>query len=111
MRKTNILRKQIDFKRVYNKGKSQGSKYLVVLFREKRDEDNRVAFVASKKVGNSVKRNRARRLLREAYREIEGQLKGGYDIVFVARKDIEDAKEPEVLISMKGALKKCDLLK
>ena len=51
------LRKQKDFGRVYNKGKSRGSKYVVVLYRNNNLDYSRTAFVSSKKVGNSVERN------------------------------------------------------
>ena len=62
------LRKQRDFSRVYNRGSSRGSRYVVILYKENGLGYTRTAFVASKKVGNAVTRNRARRLMREAYR-------------------------------------------
>jgi len=45
MQKDSILRNQRDFVRVYNKGKSQGSKLVVVLYRKNNTGSNRVAFV------------------------------------------------------------------
>ena len=83
------LRKQKDFSRVYNKGKSRGSKYVVVLYRNNNLDYSRTAFVSSKKVGNSVERNRSRRLMRESYYSIRNYIKEGYDIVFVARNTIK----------------------
>lgn len=104
------LRKQRDFSRVYNRGKSRGSRFLVVLYRKNGLDHTRTAFVASKKVGNSVMRNRARRLMKEAYRALSGKVTGSYDIVFVARAGISDHKESEVEDCMRNALKKCGLI-
>jgi ribonuclease P protein component len=103
------LRRQRDFSRVYNRGKSRGSKYVVVLYRENRLGYTRTAFVASKKVGNSVERNRARRLMREAYRSFADQVASGYDIVYVARNTIAGKKEDEVEKNMKTAMNACGL--
>ena len=105
------LRKQKDFSRVYNRGKSRGSKYVVVLYRNNNLGYTRTAFVSSKKVGNSVERNRSRRLMRESYYSIGKYIKEGYDIVFVARNTINGAGKNEVQQSMYGALKACSLLK
>ena len=103
------LRRQRDFSRVYNKGKSRGSKFVVVLYKENRLGYTRTAFVASKKVGNSVKRNRARRLMRESYRSFADQVAAGYDIVYVARNTIAGQNEEEVEKSMKTAMRACGL--
>jgi len=103
------LRSQRDFTRVYNKGKSQGSRYVVILYRKNNLGYTRTAFVASKKVGNSVMRNRARRLMKEAYRNLKGSVASGYDVVFVARSTVTEAKEYEVEKVMRSALRYCGL--
>lgn len=104
------LRKQSDFTRVYRKGKSRGSKYVVVIFRSNNLGYTRTAFVSSKKVGNSVERNRSRRLMRESYYAVRDNIKKGYDIVFVARNTINGAGKDEVQRAMYGAIRACGLL-
>ena len=104
------LRKQRDFSRVYNKGKSRGSRFVVVLYKRNGLDHSRTAFVASKKVGNSVMRNRARRLMKESFRALRDNVKNGYDIVFVARAGICDHKENEVESCIRSALKSCGLI-
>ena len=98
------LRKQSDFSRVYKKGSSRGSRYMVMLYRENRLGYTRTAFVASKKVGNAVTRNRARRLMKEAYRILKADIVTGYDIIFVARNTIAECREEEVEKVMRTAL-------
>jgi ribonuclease P protein component len=105
-----ILRKQRDFTRVYKKGKVKGSSYVVVLYKKNGLKYTRTAFVASKKVGNSVQRNRSRRLMREAYRSFEDRVSNGYDIIFVARATINGHKKDEVEKSMISAAYGCGLL-
>ena len=104
-----ILRNQNDFSRVYNRGKSKGSRYVVVLYNENKLGYSRIAFVASKKVGNSVQRNRSRRLMREAYREFGEKIAKGYDIIFVARNTILDSSEGDVARAMFGAVRAAGL--
>ena len=104
------LRKQSDFSRVYSKGRSRGSKYVVVLYRKNNLGYTRTAFVSSKKVGNSVERNRSRRLMRESYRSFNKKIIEGYDIVFVARNTINGTGKDEVQRVMYAAVRSCGLL-
>ena len=98
------LRKQSDFARVYKQGKSKGSRFAVILYKRNGLRFTRTAFVASKKVGNSVERNRSRRLMRAAYKALEPNVKSGYDIIFVARAAIIGCREPEVEKQLRSAL-------
>ncbi len=84
-----VLRKKEDFDRLY-RSKPSGSRYVVVFSRKNGLAYSRKAFLASKKVGNSVRRNRARRLMREAYRQIEARIPKGYDMLFIARSTITE---------------------
>ncbi len=103
------LRKQKDFNRVYNHGKSKGSKFVVVIYRKNRLDYTRTAFVSSKKVGNSVQRNRSRRLMRESFSSFKDRIMPGYDIIFVARSTINEAGTDDVAKSMFGAVRSCGL--
>lgn len=72
----------------------------------------RLATVASRKsVGNAVRRNRARRLLREAFRTIRADLEGNVDIVLIARRAINNACMEEVRDELRYLAKKAGLLK
>jgi len=108
MLKKTVLRRKSDFDGIYNKGKSFGERYVVLFVRKNNLSYNRIAFLASKKVGNSVKRNRARRLMRESYRELRQNIADGYDIIFVARNTINGLKCQDVNKSMEAAIRKTE---
>jgi len=111
MLKPNVLRKKKDFSIIYNKGKSVGERYIVLFYKKNNQPFNRTAFLASKKVGNSVIRNRARRLMKESFRQLESNLTSGYDIIFIARKTTKILKCTDVKRSMEAALIKSGLIK
>jgi ribonuclease P protein component len=106
MLKPEVLRDKKDFSALYNRGKSVGERCLVLIYRKNGLSYSRRAFLASKKVGNSVKRNRARRLMKEAFRSFDEDLKKGYDVLFIARQSIINLKCQDVTKSMKSALTK-----
>ena len=81
----NTLKKNSDFRRLYTKGKSAVTPYVVVYCRKNGLPVNRTGFTVSAKLGNAVTRNRIRRQFREIYRLHMEELKPGQDIVLVAR--------------------------
>ena len=85
MKFTDTLKKNYEFRRLYSKGKSAATPFLVVYARKSKRHTNRIGFTVSNKLGNAVKRNRVRRRLREIYRLNEQQFQCGWDIVVVAR--------------------------
>ncbi|MCR5272485.1 MAG: ribonuclease P protein component [Lachnospiraceae bacterium] len=91
MKFSESLRKNNDFKNVYNKGKSHSNKNLVMYVLENGSEKNRIGISVSKKVGNSVVRHHLKRLVRENYRLHEEMFNNGLDIVVIARVNAKDA--------------------
>lgn len=110
MLKNYVLRRKKDFTSIYNRGKSSASKYVVIFYRKNNLEYNRIAFLASKKVGKSVKRNKARRLMKEIYRIHKDRIKTGYDIIFIARKNMEQANFVELENTTERLLKRIKLI-
>lgn len=107
MKFTDTLKKNYEFQRLYSKGKSAVTPYLVVYARRTRRRGNRVGFTVSTKLGKAVVRNRVRRRLREIYRLHESELAPGADIVVVARARAVDARYRK----LEGAfLSACDRL-
>lgn len=85
MKRATTLKENYEFRRVYNKGKSGVSPFLVVYARPNRGGRNRLGITVGAKLGKAVVRNRVRRRLREIYRLSQPETKQGYDIVIVAR--------------------------
>ena len=106
MLKQNVLRKKADFDKLYKKGSSAADRYVVIFAIPNGKEIKRTGFLASKKVGKSVERNRARRLMKESFRRMEDIIPDGMDIVFIARNTIAEKKQEEVEKSMRSAWKK-----
>ena len=65
---------------------------LVIYIRKNNLPYNRLGITAGKKVGNAVRRNRAKRVIRQVYRENEIKMPLGIDIVIVARAGLPDVK-------------------
>lgn len=78
------LKKNYEFKRLYSRGKTAVTPYLVV-YCLKTGRGRRVGYTVSTKLGKAVTRNRIRRRLREIYRLNADRLCDGVDIVVVAR--------------------------
>jgi len=108
-----VLSKDWQFRRVYASGRKAACKYAVIYYLQC-DEGKRVphfGFVASKRVGNATKRNRAKRLLRESARIIESKLLSkDFHVVFVARKGIIGNKATEVSNEIEKTLRLNGLL-
>ena len=111
MLKKNVLRRKNDFSNIYKKGKSVGDRYVVVFYRPNHLTYSRKAFLASKKVGNSVKRNRARRLMKESYRLSDLKIPEGYDLIFLARSTIINATCADVKKSLESAIRRTGVIK
>ena len=83
---------------------------LIVLREDKQhDHNGRVAFIAGKKLGNAVWRNKAKRRMREVCRDVGGPFPG-FDVAFVAKKDINRCPYDKLRNDLETKLKKIGLL-
>ena len=106
------LRRTSDIRHVYNKGQSWAHPLLVLIAQPNDLGFSRVGVTASRSVGNAVRRNRAKRLLREAARHLYPQFGSrSWDVMLVARPRITQVKEMQVEKALASLLKLSGLSK
>lgn len=114
MSKLIALKMNKEFKRVFYRGKSAVFPAVVVYCNKNRRKNNRLGISVSKKIGCAVKRNRAKRVIREAYLSVIDSVDNSkccYDFVIVARNRCVYQKSTEVAQQINKALKKIGLIK
>ena len=90
--------------RLFQRGRRSSSYLVTVIALDRKDEAGRCAYIAGKKIGSAPVRNRCKRVLREAAREI-GAPWEGKDVAFVARRAVaheERGKLIRVLVKQLG---------
>ncbi len=107
----NKVKKNYEFKKMYKEGRYYAEEYLVMYIMKSKLDYNKVGFSVSKKIGNSVKRNRVKRLLRENYRLFHHKLKIGYTIIFTGRQKSSEASFWDIQKNMVSTFKRAKLLK
>ena len=103
MAKILTLHRNTDFRRLYHRP-ALVSPVLVTYVGKNRLGINRIGITTSKKLGKAHRRNRARRVIREAYRALAPRLTTGHDFVFVARVKTTFCPMQEVLCAMEKQL-------
>lgn len=86
MKNTISLNENYRFKRLYKFGKKLVTPYIIIYYKKNNINCNRLGITTGRKIGCSVKRNRACRIIKEAYRLCEDDLPKNIDIVIVARQ-------------------------
>mgnify|MGYP001062317206 CR=1 FL=1 len=90
------IRKRKNYLRVYRNGDRVYSENFIIVLSENRSGVKRLGLTVSKKVGNSAKRNRIKRLLREFFRLNKNRFPASQDIVIIAKRNISSLKYRDV---------------
>lgn len=103
------LTRNSEFSRVYARGKAYVHPHVVLYVCKNRVRRTRVGLTATKKVGNAVRRNRARRVLRAALAQVLPAQAGGVDIVLVARAATPAQKSTRLAATLRKLCAKAGL--
>ena len=104
------LKKNHEFRRLYQKGKSAVTPCFAVYCQKNRRKLSRLGITTGAKVGKAVERNRIRRRVRDIYRRARPRMIPGYDLVIVARTRAAQARYREMEQQLHGALRRLGLL-
>jgi ribonuclease P protein component len=99
------------FRQVRQTGTSYSHPLMVLCLLPNELEISRSGFVASRRIGNAVVRNRVRRRLREAVRLLWDVIEPGWDMVWIARPGVDEAEFSELQDACARLLRRARLLK
>jgi len=100
------VRKRKSYLNSYQRGTRVHSNNFTVILSPNPSGEKRFGVTVSKKVGNAVKRNRIKRLLKEFFRLNKDGLPDSRDMVVVAKKDVSSLKYQDVCLELAGLFKK-----
>ena len=104
MKKSYRVKKEKDFKALFDAGHSVANRKFVVYCLDRDLPHFRVGLSVSKRLGNAVTRNRVKRRLRHALMDMSSQLEH-QDFVVIARKGVEDLSYQDNLQQSRSCLK------
>ena len=94
LQNVNTIKSSADITYLFENGRRIGTpdfSFIIARTAEQHDQNGRVAFIAGKKNGNAVWRNKAKRRMRALYRDLDMDFPG-YDMVLMARKQINEMR-------------------
>lgn len=100
------VRKRSEYLAIQEGGRRVTADCLLFVFAPRADAaaPARLGITASRRIGGAVQRNRAKRLIRESFRQLQAQVPDALDIVVVVRKPLGDKKLCDVLDEWRRAL-------
>lgn len=99
------LKKRNEFLFIRNNGQNTRSRYFIINFYFTGNLETKVGLTVSKKIGNSVKRNYVKRILRCILIDKENKLPKGFDFEVIPMKHIENSKYLDLKFDLINLLK------
>jgi ribonuclease P protein component len=112
MKKSYRIKKNEDFQKIFRMKKSVANRQFVIYIMDKPEQNKfRVGLSVSKKLGNAVARNRIKRYIREAIKEMKNDIIGNRDFIVIARHPVSEMNFHEVKKSLLHVMKIAKLVK
>ena len=106
MNRATRVRKRAEFTRIQGSGGRVSTRTFVLVVSGRPDQrPARLGVTASRKIGGAVTRNRAKRIVREAFRALGELFPSGIDLVVIVRKPPGGMKTADVVAEWRGASK------
>lgn len=113
MKNTIMIKKNYEFKNFFSKGKFFYGENIHMYIHKNKSSINKLGIAISKKQGKAVERNRLKRLIRENYKNYEGKIGIGNNIIIIVNKNknsqeigyYDIQKDFEKILSKAGVLK------
>jgi ribonuclease P protein component len=100
--KSRRVRRRGEFQQVFDHGVRVHGRFMTVLMSATPGAHGRLGIVASKKLGGAVVRNRAKRLIREVFRNTSAPNVPAADVLVIPRRELLTASYPEILDDFKN---------
>ncbi|MEA5049132.1 MAG: ribonuclease P protein component [Eubacteriales bacterium] len=111
MKHSDSLRRKKEFRYTYRAGKSCGGRLLSLVYAKNRGGPPKIGFSVSKKIGNAVVRNRVKRRMREAVTPLIPEIRGGMNLIFIARDALIDEPFFNIRDGMRAQLVRAGLIR
>ena len=103
------LKRHKEFRYTYARGRAQSMPLFTLVYAKSRNESVRIGFSVSKRIGNAVQRNRAKRRMRAALTPMVPHISGGFNVIFVAKPDVLEAPFAELGRQMETLIRRAGL--
>ena len=104
-----MIKRRSDFQHVYQKGTSiAGRRMILYVLRDSRVA-GKVGFAAGKKLGCAAVRSRTKRLLREAYRHMQHELRTDVGILLIGRAGLAVGKMQDAAVELRSLARRATI--
>lgn len=110
LKKQYRLTKRKQFNYIYRKGRTSHGEFVTLVFSYCKMKNIKVGFSASKKIGNSVVRHRALRMMREAVKPFVEKMTPNHNYIFIAKESLPEKPFVEIKKNIEEVLRKAGML-